>query len=153
MKELFEKQQKQIEDRDAAREAERKAIEDAKKAAEERAAADKKLQEAATAAAKEEAAKELAEAKEKAEKALKEAQEASEKALKEAKEAAEKETAEKVAAAKAAPPAEKKDPIKFKDAIGRKYQFPWDMCCKWTVSLFFFFSSSVFRYLGECANF
>ena len=52
--------------------------------------------------------------------------------LKKQKEDAEKETEEKVAAAKAPPPG-KKAPIKFKDAIGRKYQFPFEMCSKWNV--------------------
>ena len=27
----------------------------------------------------------------------------------------------------------KKKPIKFKDAIGRKFSFPYDLCCTWKV--------------------
>jgi hypothetical protein len=32
------------------------------------------------------------------------------------------------------PPEEKKKPIKFKDAIGRKFSFPFHLCCTWVVS-------------------
>ena len=31
------------------------------------------------------------------------------------------------------PPEEKKKPIKFKDAVGRKFQFPWHLCNTWLV--------------------
>ncbi|KAJ5974042.1 hypothetical protein N7481_011252 [Penicillium waksmanii] len=37
--------------------------------------------------------------------------------------------AEKAAAPK--PPAEKKKPIKFKDAVGRKFSFPFELCATW----------------------
>jgi len=119
----------------------------AKKAAEDaaaKAASDKKIAEdiaaaasAAAAAATEEAEKRAADekAKDKAE-----AEAAADKA---AKEAAEKKAAEEAAAAAAAaavppppPPApeEKKKPIKFKDAVGRKFSFPFHLCNTWTVS-------------------
>jgi hypothetical protein len=29
---------------------------------------------------------------------------------------------------------ERKKPIKFKDAVGRKFSFPFEMCCTWQVS-------------------
>jgi hypothetical protein len=32
------------------------------------------------------------------------------------------------------PEAEKKAPIKFKDAIGRKFSFPFHLCATWAVS-------------------
>ncbi|TKA72433.1 hypothetical protein B0A49_06137 [Cryomyces minteri] len=85
-----------------------------KKAAEESAAA-------LTAAAKKARAEAEAEAAAKA---------------KTAKEAADKELAEtkkKLDAAEAAkaPPDDKKPPIKFKDAVGRKFSFPWHICKTW----------------------
>jgi len=119
----------------------------AKKAAEDAAAkaeSDKKIAEdiaaaaaAAAAAATEEAEKKAADekAKEKAE-----AEAAAEKA---AKEAADKKAIEEAAAAAAAaavppppppPPEEKKKPIKFKDAVGRKFSFPFHLCNTWSVS-------------------
>ncbi|KAJ5818277.1 hypothetical protein N7474_003868 [Penicillium riverlandense] len=47
-----------------------------------------------------------------------------------------KEEAEKAAASAAStaakkPPAEKKKPIKFKDAVGRKFSFPFELCATW----------------------
>jgi hypothetical protein len=37
--------------------------------------------------------------------------------------------------AKQHPPSEeKKKPIKFKDAVGRKFSFPFHLCCTWAVS-------------------
>lgn len=123
-------------------EADAKAAKDAaekKKAAEDAGkllAAAKKAREEAEAKAAEEAKA----AKEAHEKALAEAAAAAEE-LKKAKEEAEKkaadeakakEEAEKKAAAAAAPaPEEKKPPIKFKDAVGRKFSFPWHICCTW----------------------
>ena len=119
----------------------------AKKAAEDAAAkaeTDKKIAgdiaaaaAAAAAAATEEAEKKAADekAKEKAE-----AEAAAEKAT---KEAAEKKAVEEAAVAAAAaaappppppPPEEKKKPIKFKDAVGRKFSFPFHLCNTWSVS-------------------
>ena len=31
------------------------------------------------------------------------------------------------------PPGKKKEPIKFKDAVGRKFQFPFHLCNTWMV--------------------
>jgi hypothetical protein len=70
-----------------------------------------------------------------AEKAQEEAEEAFDEALKEAEAKAKSKVAE--AAKKAAatvPPPEKKAPIRFKDAIGRNYNFPWERCHRWRVS-------------------
>lgn len=123
----------------ATSEAEKKAAEEAAKnkaAAEEKAAADKA---AAEKAAEEKAAADKAAAeKAAAEKAAAEIA-AAEKA------AADKAVAEAAAAAAAAvaaatppppppPPEEKKKPIKFKDAVGRKFSFPFHLCNTWMVS-------------------
>ncbi|KAL1624967.1 hypothetical protein SLS54_003692 [Diplodia seriata] len=94
----------------AREEAETKAAEEAKAAKE---AHEKALAEAAA------AAEELKKAKEEAEK----------KAEEEAK--AKEEAEKKAAAAAAPPPVEKQAPIKFKDAVGRKFSFPWHICCTW----------------------
>ncbi|KAH7062373.1 hypothetical protein B0J12DRAFT_235884 [Macrophomina phaseolina] len=123
-------------------EADAKAAKDAaekQKAAEDAAkllAAAKKAREEAEAKAAEEAKatkeaheKALAEAAAAAEELKKAKEEAEKKAADEAKA---KEEAEKKAAEVAAPPpAEKKPPIKFKDAVGRKFSFPWHICCTW----------------------
>ena len=99
-----------------------------------KAASDKKIAEEAAAAAKTEAekkaAEEAAKAKEESEKKQKEADEK----LKEAEEAAKKATAEAEDAKKAAEalkPKEKKAPIRFHDAVGRKFNFPFEICCRW----------------------
>ncbi|KAL9109258.1 MAG: hypothetical protein Q9227_006013 [Pyrenula ochraceoflavens] len=119
---LSEKQERL--DREAAKEAEIKAAEQAAKAAEERAASDKKIAEEAAAKA---TAAALAEAEKKAaEEAAKAKQ-----ALEDAAAAAEADKAAAVAAAAPAPPPEKKAPIKFKDAVGRKFSFPFHLCAKW----------------------
>lgn len=50
--------------------------------------------------------------------------------------AADAAAAKEAEAAKAAappPPAEKKKPIKFKDAVGRKFSFPFELCATWQV--------------------
>lgn len=106
-------------DRDAREAAAEKALKDAeakakadKEKAEEIAAASS----AAAAAAKAEAEKEYKDAAEKA-----------------AADAA-AEAAAKAAAAPPPPPKEKDKPIKFKDAIGRRFNFPFHMCNTWTVS-------------------
>jgi hypothetical protein len=115
--------------REAAREA---AIEKAaaeKAAAEERAVVEKKI-------AEEAAAKATAIAKAEAEK---KAAEDAAKAKKAAEEAAAAAAAEAAAAAAAAnkPPPEKKKPIKFKDAVGRKFSFPFHLCNTWQVGSLF----------------
>ncbi|KAL4886375.1 hypothetical protein BJY04DRAFT_101890 [Aspergillus karnatakaensis] len=120
-----------------AREAASKAAAEAEAAAEaaqkERAAHEKKIVEEAAAQAKAEAEQKAAD---EAAKAKKEAEEAAAKAAETAAaEATEKATAdvqEKIAAAVAAnKPPEKPKPIKFKDALGRKFSFPFDLCCTW----------------------
>ena len=70
----------------------------------------------------------------KAEDAAAKAEDAAAKAKAEAEEAA-----AKVAAAIAPPPAEKKPPIRFHDAVGRKFNFPFHLCAKWTVSQHHYF--------------
>ncbi|KAJ0416676.1 hypothetical protein BJY00DRAFT_291223 [Aspergillus carlsbadensis] len=126
--------------REAAREAALKAEAAAAAAKKERAAHEKKIVEEAAAKAKEEAEKkaadEAATAKKEAEEAAAKAAEAAAKAAETAAtEATEKATAdveEKIAAAVAAnKPPEKKKPIKFKDALGRKFSFPFELCCTW----------------------
>ncbi|KAJ5291123.1 hypothetical protein N7478_000374 [Penicillium angulare] len=88
------------------------------------------------------AAEEAAKAKEEAEKAAAEAAvKAKEDAEKAATDAATKALeAAGLAAAKAkeeeeaknkVPPPEKKKPIKFKDAVGRKFSFPFELCATW----------------------
>jgi seryl-tRNA synthetase len=95
---------------------------------------------AAKAEAEKTAAEDAAKAREAAEAKLKEAEEAVAKAKKEAEEAAAKAaeaTKEAEEAKKAAvpppPPEEKKAPVRFHDAIGRKFNFPFHICTKWTV--------------------
>lgn len=130
--------------REAAREAaiEKEASEQA--AREERVAHEKKIAEDAAATARAEAEKEAAEEAAKAKKEAEEAAaaaaaEAATAATEAANEAANAATAEAVAAATAAasnqppPPPEKKKPIKFKDAVGRKFSFPFELCCTWQV--------------------
>ncbi|ODM17129.1 hypothetical protein SI65_07528 [Aspergillus cristatus] len=124
--------------REAARQAEieKEAAEQA--AREERAAHEKQIAEEAAAAARAEAeqkaAEEAAKAKQEAEEAA--AAAAAEAALA-ATEAANAAAAEAIAAAQAEaanqqpPPEDKKKPIKFKDAIGRKFSFPFELCCTW----------------------
>ncbi|KEF51395.1 uncharacterized protein A1O9_12544, partial [Exophiala aquamarina CBS 119918] len=119
--------------KEAAEAALRAAAEEAAARA-EKAAAEKKIADDAAAAAKTAAEKEAAEAAAAVQEKAKKAQEEAEAKLKEAEEAAAKakteaEEAEKKAAA-AAPP-EKKPPVRFKDAIGRNYNFPWERCHRW----------------------
>lgn len=117
----------------AAAEEKAKADAEAKKAADARIAEEvtkariKVLEEAAAA---EEAAKKAAEqAKIDAENAKKKEAELKIKIENELKAKAEKEAKE--AAAKAPPPAEKQKPIRFKDAVGRKFSFPFHLCATW----------------------
>ncbi|KAE8147650.1 hypothetical protein BDV25DRAFT_159908 [Aspergillus avenaceus] len=125
------------EQREVARQAalEQEAAEQA--AREERAHHEKRIAEEAASFARAEAEQKAAE---EAAKAKKEAEEAAVAAAAEAAaaatEAANAAAAEAIAAARAAatenpPPPEKKKPIKFKDAVGRKFSFPFDLCCTW----------------------
>lgn len=157
LEQLIKDERAEREARDAAREAAiAKAAAD-KLAAEERAAAEKKIADEAaakaTALAREEAALEAAEEAIRAQKAAEEmaaaaaadakkaAEEAAALAAAEAKKAAEEAAAAAAAEAKKAaeeaaakaPPPEKKKPIKFKDAIGRKFSFPFHLCSTWQV--------------------
>ncbi|MCJ1416627.1 hypothetical protein MMC32_002965 [Xylographa parallela] len=98
-----------------------------KKHADEIAAAAKAAAEAATTEAEKKAADKAAEeAAKRAEDAAKAAEEA-------AKAKADADTAAAAAAAAAPPPPpeEKKKPIKFKDAVGRKFSFPFHLCNTW----------------------
>lgn len=119
--------------REAAREAALEKAAAEKAAAEERAAAEKKIADEAAAKAKAEAEQKAAE---EIAKAKKEAEEAAKKAVEEATAAAAAEVAAAAAAAAAAnnPPPEKQKPIKFKDAVGRKFSFPFHLCKTWQVS-------------------
>jgi hypothetical protein len=108
----------------------KKQIEAEKKKAEEKAADEKERADAKAAVIKAEA-----DAKTAVEKAEKERKEAIEKAEKEAKEAvakAEKEAKESIEKA-LAPKGDTKKPIKFKDAVGRKFSFPFHLCATWNV--------------------
>ncbi|MCJ1449421.1 MAG: hypothetical protein MMC23_009941 [Stictis urceolatum] len=107
----------------------------ARKAEEDRAAlaeAEKKKADEIAAAAAEAAAKATTEAEKKA------ADKAAEEAAKAAEEAAKAKADADAAIAAAAvppppppPPEEKKKPIKFKDAVGRKFSFPFHLCATW----------------------
>lgn len=117
-------------------------IEAEKKKAEQAAAEEKEKADAKAAVAKAEADAKAAvekaekERKEAVEKAEKEAKEAITKAEKEAKESidkAEKEAKESIDKA-LAPKDDKRKPIKFKDAVGRKFSFPFHLCATWAVS-------------------
>ncbi|KAK5072247.1 hypothetical protein LTR70_010534 [Exophiala xenobiotica] len=92
-------------------------------------AAEKQAKEMAEAAEK--AAKEAAASAEAAAKAAKEEHEAKIKEAEAAAQAAKKEAEAAEAKAAANAPAEKKAPLRFKDALGRSYNFPWDRCYKW----------------------
>lgn len=108
-------------DQKAEREAKEAALEKAAKDAVAQAEADKKKAEEIAAASASAAAA---------------AREDVEKEYKAAAAAAEAAAAEDAAAAKAAKPAKEPDkPIKFKDAIGRRFSFPFDLCKEWRVSL------------------
>ena len=120
-----------------------KAAEDkaAKAASDEKIAADiSAAASAAAAAATEEAEKKAADeaAKKVAEEAAKKAAADAEKKKAEADAAVVSAAAAAAAAAAAPPPPpeEKKKPIRFKDAVGRKYSFPFHLCNTWPVSLF-----------------
>lgn len=122
------------ENKEAARQAaiEREAAE--KAAREQQLAHDRKIAEEAAALARADAEKKAAEdaakAKEDAEKAA--AAAASEAAAAATAAAAEAANAAAAEASKKPPP-EKKKPIKFKDAVGRKFSFPFELCSTWQV--------------------
>ncbi|MCJ1396326.1 hypothetical protein MMC18_009215 [Xylographa bjoerkii] len=98
-----------------------------KKHADEIAAAAKAAAEAATTEAEKKAADKAAEeAAKRAEEATKAAEEAAK-----AKADADAAAAAAAAAAPPPPPEEKKKPIKFKDAVGRKFSFPFHLCNTW----------------------
>ena len=128
--EKFARIEKLFLDQKAEQEAKEAAAQQALKDAAAKAEADKQRAEeiAAASAAAAAAAKEEVEAEYKA---------AAEKA-KADKEAADKAAAEAAAAAAAAapppPPKEKDKPLKFQDAIGRKFSFPFHLCNTWSVS-------------------
>ena len=61
---------------------------------------------------------------------------AAEKAAAEAEKAAAEAAAAAAAAAPPPPPKEKDKPLKFQDAIGRKFSFPFHLCNTWSVSGF-----------------
>ncbi|RMD43959.1 hypothetical protein DV735_g1167, partial [Chaetothyriales sp. CBS 134920] len=124
--------EKQI--RQEAAEAALKAAAEEAAAKAERAALEKKIAADAAAAAKSEAEKAAADAAAAAKEAAEQAQKEAAEKLKEAEEAAAKAKAEAEAAqekAAAAKPPEKKKPVRFKDAIGRNYNFPFERCCRW----------------------
>ncbi|KAJ5085616.1 hypothetical protein N7532_010387 [Penicillium argentinense] len=105
-----------------------------KAAREQQLAHDRKIaQEAAALAradAEKRAAEEAAKAKEEAEKAAAAAASEAAAAATAAAAAAAAEAASAAAPAEPAPP-EKKKPIKFKDAVGRKFSFPFELCATW----------------------
>lgn len=118
-----------------------KAEQQAKEAAVEKAAKDKAAQAEADAKKAEEiataSAAAAAAAKEEVEKEHKAAAESAAEAAKAAAEAAKAKAdaaATAAAAAKPPPPPKEKDkPLKFKDAIGRRFNFPFDVCNTWSV--------------------
>jgi hypothetical protein len=156
----FERAQKEIAARDAAA-ATRKAAEyaakqkadAARKAAEEKAAWEERIknerrtaeekdaEKAARAAAKAAVLKAEADAKAVVENAIRESKEAVLKAKEEANEAVAKaqKDAELLIEQALTARKEKKKPLKFKDAVGRRFSFPFDLCATWAVSIDYFF--------------
>ena len=132
LKDLIKKHEEERAAREKAWVAEREAEAAAKAAAIAKAEEEKKRKEEIADASKK--AKEAAEKK--AEEAAKKAAEEAEKKLQEAtKKAEEQEKAKKAleeAIEKAKPtPDSQKAPIRFKDAVGRKFSFPWSICKTW----------------------
>lgn len=109
------------ENKEAARQAaiEREAAE--KAAREQQLAHDRKIAEEAAALARADAEKKAAED--------------AAKAKEEAEKAAAAEAANAAAEASNKPAPEKKKPIKFKDAVGRKFSFPFELCSTWQVGV------------------
>lgn len=114
--------QKRVAEEVAKMKAEMEAAAKAKETADAKAKFDAEVAAAAKAKADEEKAKAEAAAKEKFEAELKAKYE---KEVKDAKAEAD------AAKALVAPPDEKKKPIKFKDAVGRKFSFPFHLCQTW----------------------
>jgi hypothetical protein len=123
LKQLLIKERQEREEREAK---EKKEKEDALKKAEE----EKKHAEEIAAAAAKAAADATTEAEKKAaDKAAEDAKKAEEEA------ARAKLEADTALAMAMLPPEEKKRPIKFKDAVGRKFSFPFHLCCTWEVCI------------------
>jgi hypothetical protein len=124
--------------REAAADAARKAAQEEADAQAKKIAEEKKAAAEAAALLLEAAKKAREEAEKKAAAEAEETKKAHEKALAEAKAAADElEKAKKAAeeeAAKLKPSDAPKAPIKFKDAVGRKFSFPWNLCKTWKVS-------------------
>lgn len=108
-----------------------------KAAREQQTAHDRKIAEEAAFLARADAEKMAAEAaaaaKEQAEKAAATAASEAAAAATAAATAAAAEAANAAAEAAKKPPPEKKKPIKFKDAVGRKFSFPFELCATWQV--------------------
>lgn len=139
----YAKLEKLIMDEKADREAREVAAKQAEADRVAQAAVDKKHADEIAAAASAAAATATTEAEKKAaDKAAEDAAKAAEEAAKakaEAEAAAAKAKADAdaaLAAAAAGPPEEKKKPIKFKDAVGRKFSFPFHLCNTWEVSYY-----------------
>ena len=126
LEKLIIEERTEREARETARQTAIEQAEAAKAAKEERAAHEKKIILEAAALAREEAEQKAAE------EAVKAKQEAEKAAADAAAEAAAAATEAANAANK--PPPEKKKPIKFKDAVGRKFSFPFDLCRTWQVT-------------------
>jgi Membrane protein involved in colicin uptake len=108
---------------------EREAAEAAAKA--QQLAHDRKIAEEAAMLARADAEKKAAED---AAKAKEEAEKAATAAASEAAATAQATAAAAAAEASGKPAPEKKKPIKFKDAVGRKFSFPFELCSTWQVS-------------------
>lgn len=150
IKEEKEKLEKELKE---TREAAEKKLEEEKKSAQAKGAENAKKQleaerKKAEAAAAEEKEKEeiLAKIKKLTEDAAAEAKKLREEAAAEQKKIKEeaaaeaeklkKESADALAKALKKPEEDKKKPIKFKDAVGRKFSFPFHLCATWAVSEF-----------------
>ncbi|MCJ1313417.1 hypothetical protein MMC25_007095 [Agyrium rufum] len=135
----IEELKKMILDQQARIEEEKAATKKAEAEKLAKAEADKKIAEDIAAAAKKAAAEATTETEKRfADEAARKAAEDAAKAEADAKIAAavaEAEAKGAAAAAAAAPPPaapkEKSKPIKFKDAVGRKFSFPFEICCTW----------------------
>lgn len=115
--------QKAIQDHEAKLAAEKKALAEAEQAA---AAAKQQAHDEFVLKAAEEK-KKAEEAAAAAEQAKKDAEDLKQKILEEGKKAAEEEAKKETG--------DDKEPIKFKDAVGRKYSFPWRLASKWRVCI------------------
>jgi hypothetical protein len=159
LEQLILDQKKEAEEKEARARKVAEEKEAAEKKAAEELAARKAAEEAVAKAAADAAAAATAVAKEAAEAVAKEAAEAAEKRLAEesaARKAAEEAAAKASAAAEAAaaevaaatkPKAEKKKPLRFKDAVGRKFSFPFHLCQTWAVRIPVYILTSGIRVL------